>query len=98
MQEWAEGFYKSRAWQRCREQKYKQARGLCERCLAKGVYKPGEIVHHVIELTPENICNPDITMGLDNLQCLCRDCHAEAHRGKKRYKVDELGRVIPWGD
>lgn len=94
MQEWAEGFYKSRTWQRCREQKYKQARGLCERCLAKGIYKPGEIVHHVTHITPDNINDPDVTLNLDNLQLLCRDCHADVHKGyDKRYTVDELGRI-----
>jgi len=94
MKEYAEQFYKSLTWQRCREQKYKQARGLCERCLAKGIYKPGEIVHHKTHITPENISDPDVTLNLDNLQLLCRDCHADVHKGyEKRYTIDELGRI-----
>lgn len=94
MKEYAEQFYKSLTWQRCREQKFKQARGLCERCLAKGIYKPGEIVHHKTHITPENISDPDVTLNLDNLQLLCRDCHADVHKGyEKRYTIDELGRI-----
>ena len=94
MREFAESFYKSKAWQRCRAEYVKQARGLCERCLSKGIYRPGEIVHHKIELTPENIHDPSVTMNMDNLQLLCRDCHAVAHKPAKRYKVDDLGRII----
>lgn len=94
MQDFATKLYKSSTWQRCREQKYRQAKGLCERCLSKGLYKPGEIVHHKIELTPNNIHDPDITLNIQNLQLLCRDCHAVVHKPEKRFKVDELGRVI----
>lgn len=69
--------------------------GLCEVCWEKGIPKPGEIVHHKTPLTPENINDLDIALGWDNLQCVCRDCHAKLH-GKKvmRYKLDELGRVV----
>ena len=63
--------------------------------MSKGIIRTGEIVHHKIELTPENIHNPDITLNFDNLQLLCRDCHAAVHKPEKRFKVDELGRVIP---
>lgn len=62
--------------------------------MSKGIIRTGEIVHHKIELTPENIHNPDITLNFDNLQLLCRDCHAAVHKPEKRFKVDELGRVI----
>lgn len=51
--------------------------GLCVRC-----GKPGEIVHHKIYLTPENIGNPDISLNPDNLETLCRDCHALEHEGQ----------------
>lgn len=94
MKEFAEQFYKSKAWQKCRAEYVKRARGLCEVCLSKGLYRPGEIVHHKTPLTPENIHDPAVTINWDNLLLLCRDCHAVAHKPSKRYKVDELGRVI----
>jgi len=95
MKEWAEGFYKSKMWQDCREAKFKQAQGLCERCRAKGIIKAGEIVHHKIHLDQENIRRPEVSLSLDNLELLCRDCHAQEHsRVKRRYKFDSLGRLI----
>lgn len=94
MREFAEAFYKSKTWQDCRNRFVQQKRGLCEVCLARGIFKPGEIVHHKIHLTPENINDPGITLNPDNLMLLCRDCHATAHKPGKRYKVDALGKII----
>lgn len=91
--EFAKGFYKSKSWQYTRDAYVKSAGGLCERCLHDGIYKPGEIVHHKQELTPDNINNPDISLSWDNLELLCRDCHGKAHGKQKRYKIDEIGRV-----
>lgn len=62
--------------------------------MKKGIYTPGEIVHHIEHITPDNIENPEVTMSFDNLELLCRECHAQMHdRRKRRYKLDELGRV-----
>jgi len=36
-------------------------------------------VHHLIELDPVNINNPEIALSFDNLELLCRECHAEVH-------------------
>ena len=92
-QDFAKQFYRSQAWEKCREGFIKYRHGLCERCLARGIYKPGVIVHHKVHLTPDNITDPTITLSFDNLQLLCRDCHAITHKPEKRYKIDELGRV-----
>lgn len=93
-QDFAKDFYNSRAWKDTRKAYTKYRRGLCEMCLAKGIYKPGEIVHHKTHLTPENIYDPTVTLSFNNLRLLCRDCHALAHKPEKRYKLDNLGRVI----
>lgn len=92
--DFAKSFYKSKNWQRCREGYAKSKGHLCERCLSQGIYKPGEIVHHRIELNPDNIQDPCISLGWGNLELLCRDCHGQAHRVGKRYKVDEIGRLV----
>ena len=69
--------------------------GLCEVCWSKGIAKAGEIVHHKQPLNPDNINDPDIALGWENLQLVCRECHAAAHDARqRRYKLDELGRVI----
>lgn len=96
--DFAKDFYNSPAWKKCRVAYAKSVRNLCERCLAKGIYRPGVIVHHKKHLTPENIYNPAVCLNFDNLELLCRDCHAAEHdRSMKRYKVDELGRIMTNG-
>lgn len=68
--------------------------------MAKGLVTPAEIVHHKIPLTDNNINDLNISLSWNNLQALCRQCHAEAHeemyrqRTKKRYSIDKQGRVI----
>lgn len=94
MKEFARTFYKSKAWQNCRKTYAQSVGGLCEQCLKNGIYKAGEIVHHKTALTPDNIKDPDVSLSWDNLELLCRDCHAKAHGSTKRYKVDEMGRVM----
>ena len=94
-----EAFYKSKKWQKVREAYFKKAKGLCEVCLKEGLIKQGEIVHHIIEMDPEKIKNEQLAYGFDNLQLVCRDCHAKIHgkpkrRSKKRYEIDEQGKVI----
>ena len=93
-QEFTHGFYKTKAWQKTRNAYAKSVGGLCEECLRNGIIKAGEIVHHKQPLTPENINNPNVTLNWNNLELLCRDCHAKMHGAVKRYKVDEMGRVI----
>lgn len=94
MKEFAKNFYKSAAWKKCRAGYAKAAGGLCERCLERGLCEPGEIVHHKTELTPDNIHNPAVTLSWDNLELVCRNCHAALHGADRRYRVDALGRVI----
>lgn len=77
MREFAKSFYLSKAWRNTRQYIFNRDMGLCVRC-----GKPGEIVHHKIPLTPENINNPDISLSADNLELLCRDCHTVEHMGE----------------
>jgi 5-methylcytosine-specific restriction endonuclease McrA len=95
MRDFAREFYSSKRWAACREAYRAHVGHLCERCLKKGLIVPGAIVHHKVYLTPENINDPAITTGLDNLVSLCRECHKRRHKPEpERYKVDEYGRVI----
>ena len=94
MKPFAKEFYSSLAWKNCRAAYVSAKRGLCERCLEKGVYNAGVIVHHKVHLTPQTITDPNVTLNWDNLQLLCRDCHAAVHGREKRYRFDECGHVI----
>ena len=57
------------------------------------------VVHHKTHLTPENINDPEIALGEDNLELLCRDCHAVKHIAElpmdKAFMWDEDGNLIP---
>lgn len=89
--EFAKDFYHSRRWQDCRRA-YGQKRGwLCEECLGRNVLSYGEIVHHKIPLTPENIDDPEIAYGFNNLELVCRQCHAELHDKRKQHRRYTFG-------
>lgn len=95
MRDFARGFYRTKTWQAAREAAMSRDGRLCVDCLKRGLYVPAEEVHHIIPLSPENINDPAITTGLDNLVSLCRECHKRRHKPEpERYKVDEYGRVI----
>ena len=98
MKEYAEQFYSSKAWKDCRLAYRKSKQGLCEQCLKHGMIEAGVIVHHKVHITPDNIHCPEVTMNYDNLELLCRNCHASIHGKKRRYTVDSLGRVAPIGE
>lgn len=65
-------FYNSAAWKKCRLSYIAKVFGLCE---GLNCGKPGYIVDHIIELTPENINDINITLNHENLQYLCLECH-----------------------
>lgn len=94
MQPYARAFYKSQAWKKCRES-YARSQGyICETCAKKGLCTPGEIVHHIIEITPENINDPRVTLNWDNLRLVCRKCHGDEHAHKRRYTIGLNGEII----
>ncbi|MCM8900605.1 HNH endonuclease [Caldicoprobacter algeriensis] len=76
-QEWARGFYNSKAWEKCRLAFLQSKFFICERCGGAAT-----IAHHKTRLTPENIHDPNITLNWDNLEALCQDCHNKEHSAK----------------
>lgn len=87
-------FYKTKAWQDCRKAYYKQVGGLCEKCKARGLIVPAEIIHHKIHLDAEKVKDPSIALNPSNLCALCSKCHAEEHSKRhKRYVIEEDGSV-----
>ena len=99
-EQFANTFYRSGAWRKCRAEFVKARGGLCERCLARGIINAGSRemplqAHHKVKLTPENINDPTITLNWDNLELLCKECHDEEHPSgtPTRWTVDELGHV-----
>lgn len=99
--DFAKSFYASKEWKKCRATYIAHRKsidgGLCESCNEK----PGYIVHHKTELTPENIHDPDIALGLNNLKYDCLECHNQENgRGSKevpgltKYAFDADGNAI----
>lgn len=76
-------FYQSTKWKKARATKVALARGVCEEC-----GNAGWEVHHITPLTLENIDNPEIAIGLDNLQLLCTACHNAKRSDDKEIRDD----------
>ena len=97
--DFAKAFYKSSAWIDCRLSYIKSVGGLCEDCLAKGLYTPAKVVHHKIHISQDNINDPSVTLSWSNLKAVCQDCHAKEHADVEskyggRYTFDECGNVV----
>lgn len=96
MKPYAEKFYKSPQWKRCRDAYMRSTGGLCEDCYKEGRIVPAEEVHHIIPINQDNISDPNITLAWANLVALCREHHRKRHgASERRYTVDSNGRVTP---
>lgn len=96
----SEPFYHGRAWRHTRAAYINSVGGMCERCLAKGIIKPGYIVHHKQYITEDNIDDPNVTLNWDNLEYLCFACHQAEHFGKAESTnagliFDARGQLVP---
>ena len=90
-------FYKSALWESVRKNYIDSVNGLCENCLAKGIYTPAVHVHHIIHLNEQNVSDPLIAYGFDNLKALCHQCHNEEHFKKQKqnnYVFDNFGNIV----
>jgi 5-methylcytosine-specific restriction endonuclease McrA len=92
---WAKSFYNSKSWKCVRDQVIRRDHYGCRNC-----YQRAEEVHHVTELTPDNIHDNTIALNPSNLISLCRDCHMKITHGVtghviEEYTFDENGMVVP---
>lgn len=92
-----EAFYNSKKWRKVAAS-YKKQQGLCERCRARGLFVPAEIVHHREHLTRDTMQDPRKAYGFENLEALCRDCHNKEHfetlTASRRYHFDKDGNIV----
>ena len=97
MKDFAKKLYNTQSWKDCRAFVWSRDHGLCVDCSKKGLTTPAEEVHHIIELTPDNVNDPTVSLNPDNLVSLCRECHRARHNKQvhPRYIIDEFGRVQP---
>lgn len=75
--------------------------GFARRCKAKGLIVKGDIVHHKVYLTQDNITDTAITLSFDNFELLCFDCHNKEHNANASIRAgfgfDADGNVRPIG-
>ena len=106
--DFARKVYRGKRWERARSvamsRQVKMDDGrvcppyMCEMCFQRSIMKTAEIVHHKVHLSRDNIDDPEICYGLDNLMRVCRDCHAEVHYPddyRPRVAFDSDGNVVP---
>ncbi len=67
-------FYNTQRWRELRQFIINRDGGLCVYCGGKG-----DTAHHKIWVNTENFSNPAVVWNPDNLECVCRDCHAKIH-------------------
>ena len=77
-------FYRSDAWQNLRRVLMMERRdecGIlrCERCGEPLVNSYDIVAHHVIELTEENVTDPEIALNPDNIMLVHHECHNQIH-------------------
>lgn len=90
--DWARPFYISKEWRTLRKQILRRDLFTCADCGGRA-----NEVHHIVELTPENIRNDHIRIGWDNLISLCGPCHKRRTKASMDvgdgYYFDQDGRV-----
>ncbi|WP_424974253.1 HNH endonuclease [Dinoroseobacter sp. S124A] len=73
-------------WVKVREAAKRRDNGLCVACAKRGITRLMQDVDHI---TPKAQGGTD---DLDNLQCLCRDCH------KAKTRAENTKTLIPVGE
>jgi hypothetical protein len=91
IREFAQWFYKGKAWRACRNGYYLSQHGICERCGGAG-----RIVHHKKYITAANINNSSVSLDWSNLELLCDSCHQKEHQ--KSQNTSENTRFDANGD
>lgn len=73
-------FYASQEWITLRLLLINERGNKCEHC--KGIIPRSRdlIGHHMIELTPENVHDRNISLNPDKIEIICFDCHNKEHK------------------
>ncbi len=83
-------YYNTTEWRKLRESYLKQ-HPVCEECLNKGKVTPAEDIHHRISPFKNGECNKALFLDYNNLQALCKRCHAEHHNKEQGHiPVEEV--------
>ena len=89
--DWSKPFYNSRVWKAQRETVLKRDKYICTE---PGCHRHAEEVHHIKELTEENVGDPKISLDMNNLRSLCGDCHKRITKQMKQKSSAILEDII----
>lgn len=87
--DFAKALYTSKAWMELRFNLIIERGPKCQRCHTLVIDTSKLVGHHIIELTPDNINDVNITLNPANVEIICFDCHSKEHRrfGYKKHEV-----------
>lgn len=77
-------FYGSAEWQALAARARLEQHNECQDCKERGYYSPCEAVHHIKPVRKY----PELALSIDNLRCLCRNCHENAHKKKSFMNIE----------
>lgn len=85
-------FYKSKAWEICRQLVLMRDHYLCQDCLKNKQITPADMVHHIKEL----VDHPELGLSTDNLVSLCNSCHNMRHsiQAERKQKLKNKIKVV----
>lgn len=87
-------FYHTLKWRKLRQMCIERAGGVCEECGANA----GTIAHHKVWVNDSNVNDDSVVWSIDNLECVCPDCHAKIHAKARStvdgYAFDDEGNII----
>lgn len=72
-------FYTSKEWYDFRLRIIAERGPRCEHCKELIEESKDIIIHHIIELTEENVGDVSISLNPDNVEIVCFDCHNKIH-------------------
>ena len=77
-------FYKTYEWIQMRDRILARDHYACVECRKGGRYTRADTVHHIRHLRDA----PELALTPENLESVCRDCHARIHDARKREFVN----------
>lgn len=77
-------FYKSMSWRRIRIFVLRRDHELCVRCYKQQRITKATIVHHIVELDPNDEHAWSLRLVPTNLESVCQACHNAEHKTAKK--------------
>lgn len=90
-QDWAKVFYNSGQWRAQRVSILKRDRF---RCTEPGCKRTATEVHHIVELTEQNVKDVKVSLDPKNLRSLCSVCHKRITKQMKQKNYGVLEDII----